>query len=592
MVSVEEKCSLNKDGTINVNSPNSIQSSRIISVKLHTYQLQTIFAMSRMETERLPLSSDESLTTEVGILSNKVGTGKSLCILGLIAMNPVLEMTPCVKGVYGDFAHVTRKRHSDVDEVEGKNLIVVPNHILKPVWESYLKEFTDLSFIIVRKNTFPIDWNELSKYEIILCNAKHYNTFIKSCPWYWSRIIFDEADSINIPACAAPKSRFVWFVTSSLNNLLFSNGYYLKLQETKVGRYITSGIPKYGYIKNTFRTMDTITDFKMLRAMIVKVNDDYIAEYLKLPKILHHTIICQSPYYIRAIHEHVSQSVRDSLHANDVNNAMEILGCAVDSKENLISFTTRNLKIQRKNLCSKLSYLQSMETFNDNSKHTRNSKLHQVSKDIDSIDSELIKIQIAISNIDHDDVCDMCPICLDEKKNKVMFVCCLNTFCERCVCDLLSYQTLTCPLCRNTLKKKNIIQEAKGSAVGYKNDLLINLILQNQQSRAKTVVFYKSEAGITDVFASCLNYKVLNGNNYSIMKTLDWFEKEDNNLLFVDVVLYACGLNLITATDLIFYQRMSNELENQLIGRAYRYGRNTSSLLHVHHLLHHEEVST
>lgn len=590
MISVEEKCAINKLGTVDNAGHSNAQPVLIHGVNLHAYQLQTIWAMRQLEKGKQLISSHEFLTTEIGILSNKVGTGKSLCVLGVIAEQPSLDPRPCVKGVYGDIAHVT-KYHSNGER--GNNLIVVPNHILKPIWETYIKEYTNLSYVIVRKNMYPIDWEEISSFDIVLCNAKNYNSFIKSCSWRWSRVIFDEADSVNIPACASPDSRFVWFVTSSLNNLLFSNGYYLKLQETKIVRYVTNGISKHGYIKNTFKTLETVTDINVLKLMIVKMNDEYIEDYLKLPEIKHHTIVCQSPYYTRVVHDHVHQTVRDALHANDVTTAMELLGCSVDTKENLISYTSRNLRVRKINLVAKLDYLQSIEIFNSASDQARNSKILGVMKDIDSVNAELEKLHQAISAIDYEDLSDVCPICYEHKENKVLLLCCLNSFCEHCIGSMLTHQTKTCPLCRSSLRYKNLVQMSKQPALESKNDILWKFIRNNHQTK-KIVVFYKSDSGIEKVVSECesVRFKVLNGNNYAIMKTLEWFEQPQNNLVFVDLMLYSCGLNFIHATDLVFYQRLSVELENQLIGRAYRHGREIGSVLHIHHLLHYEETFT
>ena len=86
MVSVESKCSLKKKGTISNEHPQiDEQPMRIRNVQLHRYQLQTIYAMKQLEMDVTPLASDEQLYTEIGILANKVGSGKSLCALGLIS---------------------------------------------------------------------------------------------------------------------------------------------------------------------------------------------------------------------------------------------------------------------------------------------------------------------------------------------------------------------------------------------------------------------------------------------------------------------------------------------------------------------------
>ena len=91
MVSDEAKCSLKKKGTISNEHPLlDEQPEHIVNVMLHRYQLQTIYAMQQLETGTTSLNSEEHITSEIGILANKVGSGKSLCVLGRISQEITL----------------------------------------------------------------------------------------------------------------------------------------------------------------------------------------------------------------------------------------------------------------------------------------------------------------------------------------------------------------------------------------------------------------------------------------------------------------------------------------------------------------------
>ena len=174
----------------------------------------------------------------------------------------------------------------------------------------------------------------------------------------------------------------------------------------------------------------------------------------------------------------------------------------------------------------------------------------------------------------------------------MVLTCCLNIFCSSCILSLIKYNegkaATNCPLCRNTLGVHEIVKPTN-TYMPNKTDVLCNLI-NTKHNTVKMVVYYKNDACIDQLLGKIrCSYKILNGNNHTISKTLEWFEQQHNNLLFVNVELYACGINLLMATDLVFFQKMPLELENQLIGRAYRIGRDWNNQLKIHLLLHQEE---
>ena len=79
-------------------------------------------------------------------------------------------------------------------------------------------------------------------------------TFNKSL--VWKRIIFDEADTLNLPNSKQPISIFTWIVTSSITNLLFPSGFYWKYNDNQIRRVIVDGIKNNGWIRSTFKSLE------------------------------------------------------------------------------------------------------------------------------------------------------------------------------------------------------------------------------------------------------------------------------------------------------------------------------------------------
>ena len=83
------------------------------------------------------------------------------------------------------------------------------------------------------------------------------------------------------------------------------------------------------------------------------------------------------------------------------------------------------------------------------------------------------------------------------------------------------------------------------------------------------------------------SFRILSGNVNSIKNTVDMFNNGRFRVLLVNAYVYGCGLNLMGATDVIFFQKTNNEVEKQLVGRANRIGRTHE--LNIHRVLHDSE---
>ena len=94
---------MNPEFIINANSP-QVEQPEKISIPLKPHQLAMIYAMRNLEqSDKIPIvtnqygmdhSEENYFQTSFGSLCDKVGSGKSLSILGLIANQQILPNRP------------------------------------------------------------------------------------------------------------------------------------------------------------------------------------------------------------------------------------------------------------------------------------------------------------------------------------------------------------------------------------------------------------------------------------------------------------------------------------------------------------------
>ena len=72
---------------------------------------------------------------------------------------------------------------------------------------------TTLKVYSIRTKRDKMDIEIFKNHDIVLCNANKYNELSQFCSQYkWSRIIIDEADTINLPNSTAISCHFLWFM--------------------------------------------------------------------------------------------------------------------------------------------------------------------------------------------------------------------------------------------------------------------------------------------------------------------------------------------------------------------------------------------
>ena len=111
----------------------------------------------------------------------------------------------------------------------------------------------------------------------------------------------------------------------------------------------------------------------------------------------------------------------------------------------------------------------------------------------------------------------------------------------------------------------------------------------------KTIIFSKFDESLNNIEKKMkeadINYKRLGGTSAQIHKIATEFQDSYDgvNVLLINGEKYASGLNLQSATDLVFMHKiMDRNIESQIIGRIQRLGRVYKA--HVHYILYEDEI--
>ena len=191
-----------------------------------------------------------TLETNIGVLSNKVGSGKTFITLGLIGAktdmadyynnnyhfdvlynNSKIPKEICslineyCKGYEEEYTFITYKKEDVVEEMN-TNLIIVPHNLLNQ-WKEEINQRTKLRSKIIckSKDINDIDFKEMDDTDIVLCSSTQLKNLIakvdtETHKTLWDRIFIDEVDTMNIPNFPKLKSKFLWLISTTYERIL------------------------------------------------------------------------------------------------------------------------------------------------------------------------------------------------------------------------------------------------------------------------------------------------------------------------------------------------------------------------------------
>lgn len=596
-----------------------------VKITLWPHQLTLLKRCQEFENDKVPLSKFKSLTrppmsvdptdflrTQIGIIGDKVGSGKSYVILSLIANNDIATSSASTIKSYGRNKVVFSMVPERTVNIR-TNLLVIP-HNLVTQWESYIKEFSsDLKYLIISRARHIDDLYErtdrnLSDINLIVVTATTYLRFahfLTSRDLRMQRVIYDEVDNVNLPSCVPIKANFYWFVTASYGNLLYPKGYNKYDYALRRNIWYCAGLRNSGFIKDLFTDITDNLEKRYCRVLVIKNKEAYIERSISLPPIQNHYIHSKTPVAVALLDGFVDREIIQSLNAGDATSAMQrIAPTQRNTEENLVTIQIDRYVRELRNYDARIDMATNLIEFNTpEQRDAEISRLHNRRRDLQAkIDG--INERIKSTNT--------CCICFDDIKQKSIAPCCSNAYCFLCV-NLWLIQHPNCPLCKEPLTPGAIyvvdetmstetgadasssiitptVQEPSSAFDKLKN---LEMILRHKIAADGKVLIYSSyEMSFTNIVPILLQHNIpfahLKGHEPHIRYTLERYKTGELRVLLVNTRNYGSGLNLECTTDIIMFHKFEGEIEKQVIGRANRPGR--TSPLSLWYLLYENEM--
>lgn len=554
------------------------------------------------------------VNTNIGILGDIVGYGKTLTALSIIAANEDIHINEkqnvsyCSTRNYGYMSYSTENTNIlPNDQVINSTLVIVPRGPVYVQWQKCLEENTSLKFLAIEnlnyikkhlpeykndnadeiinffnqfdvvliKNTtlevlFAYYWNRNDQIAASTSSSVDKLSFIKR----WKRVMIDEAHDISnkIPLLYY---NFIWLISGTYENILHSSRSY----------------------NNILYHIKDAVNFNTINLVLVKGKKDFVQSSFKIPIPIEKRYLCKLNAKIDAIKKFINPDILEKINANDILGAVRDLGGKNETEDGVIELITKEIKRDIQNKELERDYTLSLDIPADN----KAAKLKIIDNDILLNKRKLEDLTQRISELDK----KMCSICMFEMENPIMLEC-THSYCGVCIVKWLE-KTMKCPECRSFIDMNKLIAIKKidecnevddnvneiidpAAILLSKEDTMLKIIKGNPDGKYLVFskydsVFYKLMQTLNANNISCSELK---GNTSHMINVLNKFKAGEIKVILLNTNFAGSGIDISYATDVIIYHTMGLA-KYQAIGRAQRVGRN--DVLNIHHLCYEHEMN-
>jgi len=583
---------------ITVDTPKAKQPFGPRRDQLYDHQLSTLYHLQELEKHRsvtitpadscydrlkghfydIPnLVGNLLMNTQLGVLSSPTGTGKTHPMVAL-SMEPYNggQITQSVR--LNRLTQLQALSTQDLNNYLPSTLIVIPKNIY-PQWLRVIQQ-SGVSYhgLFNRLNLEELVKHSLKNREeypfprIVLCKHTLYNETVGVFQ-KWSRVVLDEADTINIPGSRQITAGFTWLVTATAK--------YLNAHNHK------------GYWREILYSIDK----PVLEALEITIDENYALECLHHATAVDFNILCQAIHGMNKVAQYLPKRVQEMMAAGDFSGAVKELGGQSHDTESVTEVIMKYFDSRIKNTEHQIEQAVLLEHKHDH--------LDQRLKDLNERKEGIID-QIANVNAD-------CAICHDQSSDISLVQCCFQTFCTECIVEWMAMKKdQDCPYCRlqnpvilkitasaapKIVKGVSVVEESvnldaerekllsmEPAYNGYQTlPKLLDYIL-GAWANAKIIVVtsFNLQAFQQQLENNQYQFNVL--NHVSYRKTVQEFNSGHSPIILLDAKYNGAGIDLEQTTDMIYMQELEPNLMKQTKGRAIRLSRPLHLPLRLYHL--------
>ena len=538
------------------------------------------------------------IQTNVGVLGDAIGSGKTILALSIIAAIPtshIHKRQTHIRSYQSRTGAYLRGITEYVETTETNKpklkttLIVVPRGPVYAQFQNAINEQTTLNVlcidsITVIKKTMPkADCTEkdlqefIERYDAVLIKNtalktlhEYYTSFTyqnSSILMGWERIIVDEScDILNtIPMMSYS---FMWMISATYMYIL--------------------GVSMRDRYHLSYSIRDVLMNDESVNLALVKCTDNFISKSFNVPPPIESYYVCELPRQLAAVHSFLSPSVRERIDGNDLMGALALMGASEQTENDIVKLVTKEIERDIRNREREINYINGLDIPDD----MRTARLVTPTTDLARLNEKLKNLVERVSALEE----KQCTICMDALENPLLLPC-SHLYCAQCLISWMRFNHNTCPTCRASIQSRQLISIVKEKQEKHQNtnemqkedvlkiypkeDTMINIIQANPTG--KFVVFSKLDSsywGITSRLRETgISYSLLRGNSNVMKSVLDRFNAGNTRVLLLNTIHAASGIDISCATDLIIIHDLGQN-RTQAVGRCNRHPRSTPLRIH------------
>ncbi len=609
---------------IDDNAPRAQQPTKLL-VSLKAHQLACLQKAITMETtgaikyniiennndnnnnmNLVTIGNKIQLKSNVGIIGDIVGYGKTLTALAIIAatdvdnlyINNEMMLSYCSNKNYNYISYSTHNPYIlQSSNIIKSTLIIVPRGPVYNQWLKSLKEQTRLNYLAIdnmnfikkhlpeyKDNQYQDIINFFNQYDVVLVKNTTFDVLISHYPNVgfdnnsnikisfmkrWKRIIIDEAHDIanRIPLMYY---EYLWLISGTYQNLIYYNR------------------PSHNSI--IYPIKDAI-NCNTLNLILVKCTKDFVRKSFKIPPPIEKYYVCKMPARINAIRNFISSSILDKINANDIEGAIKDMGGKSATENNIIDLVSKEMKRDLQNKEREKEYVNSLDIPEDN----KTNRIRTIDIEIQNIQNKIQNLTERLSELNS----KTCAICMCYMEHPIIIEC-THSYCATCIMRWIS-TNMNCPECRQKINvekmvaitektniENEIISNDNNKSYSSKQEALINIIKSNPDGKYLLFSKHDSISVSNELYKNNIEFSELKGNTSHMMNVLEKFKNGQIKIILLNTNFAGSGIDISYATDVIIYHNMGLA-NHQAIGRAQRVGRTES--LNIHYIYYEHEMS-